>query len=148
MSMLVLHDMPTARASDLQDRMAAGNLTAAESLAVAILRGGEEGIQAVHAAIDAAQEEFGHGAYRVPVRVIADRRRLMVVATVEQKLPRSVMQRMVEDLESTFTRDPLPNFVVVDGGMRLEVFEVAEPPASAVVLKQRVKDELDESVSG
>jgi hypothetical protein len=148
MSMLVLHDMPTARASDLQDRMSRGDLTAAERLAVAILRGGEDGESSVMAAIDAAQEEYGCGYYRIPVRVVADRSRIMVVATIAHKLPRSAQAQIVRDLETAFKKEPLPNFVVIDGGMKVEIFEVAEPLASAVVLKQRVKDELDESVSG
>lgn len=120
-----VHAIPHTRQEDLRQRASGSALTHAESLALAVLRGGSNGEDAVGMLIDACLEEFGHGSYRVPVRVIGDRNRMKLIikqppgVIADQAMRRHVISAAKEWMDSDRTAMVLPS------GWSLEVFECA-----------------------
>lgn len=128
----LLAGVSRARLADLVLRQQAGTLTAAEALALNILAGGRLGEESIDKAIDAAQEEYGNGTYRVPVRVVGDPSRLMVVLTLPphpfgEPYPQAEMDRVAEVVTG---RVRSGGVMVLPAGSKLDLFEVA---AGAVV---------------
>lgn len=141
MGIIRIAGVGNGRAKDFAARQDAKALTRLEELAVSIIRGGEQTEATVWELIDKAQEEYGSGSYRVPVRVLGDRSRMLVVATTPMRIAPHVHERILRDLEQSFIKDPLPNFVVVTGGMKIEVYEVQEGQTPGVVLSAPGKPE-------
>lgn len=121
--------IPVGRFEDLRIRAAAGSLTNAERLALAVLAGGREGEEAVLPLIDAAQEEWSHGSYRVPVRVVADGKRVRLVITTSERAERytrpqweRLMKGVQDDLREWFSgRTPV---LMLPAGWSAQVYEI------------------------
>ncbi len=135
----LLRSIHANRLNDLALRAAAGHLTAAESLALAILRGGREGEEGVPAMLDAAQEEYGHGSYRVPVRVVvSDWVKCTLVLTVRPDTTFEDQDRITEVM-TRVRSDLIRNggtVVTLPSGFKLEVYEVAPGEPAGVVVKE------------
>ena len=118
----ILSGVPYNRLADLAARKNAGRLTSAESLALAVLAGGGPGEEALGALIDAATEEFGHGQYRVPVRVVADPKRLRLFVNVPDASAAQL------DLLHARLRDSLagegPTIALFTSGVTVDAFEI------------------------
>lgn len=116
--------VPNARLADLGLRHKAGHLTPAETLALRILEGQAD---AVMGAVDAAQEEYANGTYRVPVRVVADWNKALLVLTAPESWAQDDCDRAFEYL--TRSRDRLAagggSVLVLNAGVRIEIFESA-----------------------
>lgn len=119
---IVLSGAPTNRLADLRARKVAGRLTSAEMLALAVLAGGAGGEEALGALIDAATEEFGHGAYRVPVRVVGDPESLRLVVSAPG-LDQDDADRLSAYL-TTRIAQPGPTVVVVPAGVTIDAYEI------------------------
>lgn len=126
--MAVLHipGVPANRAADLLARINSGSLTDAEKLAVAVLRGGENGEGAIAGLLDACIESYSHGSYRVPVRVLCDPKRLLVVLSSQYKLPRATMVTLREQLLEILRAGLSGRVIVLDNGMKVEFYELPE----------------------
>jgi uncharacterized protein (DUF2345 family) len=137
----LLRSVHANRLNDLALRSAAGHLTAAESLALAILRGGREGEEGVPALIDAAQEEYGHGGYRVPVRCVADWSRCLLVLTMPKSIPLETQEQATTTM-SRVHHDLVANkrtVLTLQAGFKLEVYEVAPGEPAGVTVKEAPK---------
>ncbi len=135
---VILRAVPANRLTDLALRVRAGHLTAAESLALAILRGGREGEEGVPAMIDSAQEEYGHGSYRVPVRVIGNGGAIMMAATVTPGVSNEQMHAAANQLNKVLDRakSGQSTAFTVPAGWKLEVYEVSPGEPAGVVVKE------------
>ena len=124
-----VHAIPHARQEDLRQRASGSALTHAESLALAVLRGGPNGEQAVGMLIDACLEEFGHGSYRVPVRVIGDKSKMRVVVTPPPgvHLSDAFAARQREYLSRWLDGDGA-QAVLLPAGFSIQVFEFDDRP--------------------
>ncbi len=131
----LLSTLSPSRMHDLALRSDAGDLTAAESLALAILRGGREGEEGVPAMIDAATEEYGHGSYRVPVRVIGDKSRMKVVITPSENVNQEERRHAVQCVVDWVVKEEV-NMILMRVGWRVEVYEVAPGEPAGVVVKE------------
>lgn len=120
-----LFGIPRNRVADLEARLASGNLTALEKLALCVLRGGTEADGAAPMLIDEAQEQYAHGTYRVPVCVVGDPKRLKVVV---EGVPPEVCQR----LQRAFMDCDGTKVISIPVGTSLKVYEVT-PGADVVV---------------
>jgi hypothetical protein len=115
--------IPVARLEDLRLRAVAGSLTNAERLALAVLAGGSEGESGVPALIDAAQEEYGHGSYRVPVRVVGNKKQLRIVITPRRDHPLTQSQR--QEITQGFRKwiNGESQIALVPAGWSVQAFE-------------------------
>lgn len=118
--------IPAARLADLAARAAVGALTNAEQLALAVLKGGPVAERSVDQLIDAAQEEFASGCYRVPVRVVADKKRLKMVVTPPGHLTSDGGRRTSEDLRAWIEKPGASVLVFPGPGWTVEAFEVGD----------------------
>lgn len=129
----LLSGIPENRLIDLRLRHLAGRLTAAEGLALRILEGVPD---AVGPAIDAAQEEFGNGTYRVPVRVVSDRDRMRVVLSGMDAMPTEIIHQIVRNVEKVLFEDGY-NIAWIPAGVSLQVFEVNDPAEAGVAVEDK-----------
>lgn len=120
-----------SRAADLASRHAAGRLTAAEAMALAVLRDAGDAAT-VAAAIDAALEEFGQG-YRVPVRVVADKSRARVVVRVPDEVVPAGEAAAIIELFRRWVEGERSPVVVVPAGVAVDVYEFGDGPADVTV---------------
>ncbi len=134
----LVNDFGVGRLRDLALRHGSFSLTSAESLALAVLRGGDNGESALGPLIDAAQEEFGNGTYRVPVRVIGDKSRMRVVFTSPSEASAAELEHMAGELRK-FIDGKLTQVVVINVGSKLEVYEVGDGEPAGVVVKDASK---------
>ena len=138
----LIGDVSRSRLDDLAARKADGNLTAIETLALAVLRGGRDGEEAVGPFIDAALEEYNHGTYRVPVRVVCDPSRLLLILTPDarsyagQEEVERIAARLREEIK---TRGSLVGMVLIlPAGCRAQAIEVEPARAGVEVAPQTV----------
>lgn len=126
MAEFTIGDVPANRAADLEARRRDGNLTSAESLAFAIIRGGSEGETGVPAMIDAATEEFAHGSYRIPIRVVTDVGSALFVVSTENRLPEATRLRIIQSMKDALDSSGkgTPTVLLLDGGLKLEAYEI------------------------
>jgi hypothetical protein len=120
--------IPVARLEDLRIRAIAGSLTNAERLALAVLAGGRDGEEGVPALIDAATEEYSHGSYRIPVRIVADRKRMKFILAPYNQY--SAMSRLSWDIVTRELQESLANWMsdqnpclMIPAGWSIQVFE-------------------------
>ena len=134
----LLDALPYSRVLDLSRRLEAGHLTAAEALALAVLAGGANGESALGPLIDAATEEYGNGTYRVPVCVVGDKSRMLVVMTDPPGMSAAQSKKNADDvaqiLSTRLGKGPLVFTIPV--GSKLEVYEVGAASESRVEVKQ------------
>jgi hypothetical protein len=131
----ILSDVPLNRLADLAARKTAGHLTPLEKLALAALVGGDEAEASAPALIDEALATYNHGGYRVPVRVVADWGRALLILTVPRDWSDEQSKRTA-DLMKTFlakmaSGDPA-QAITIPAGSKLEVYEVADPAQAGV----------------
>lgn len=131
----VLKGVPVNRLIDLAERKAAGHLTNAETLALAVLAGGESGETAIQPLIDAALEEYSHGSYRVPVRVVADWRRCLFVLTAPPNTAEWHLTQMNRDWIAAVNKLAREGAmaITVAAGSKIEVFECKPEEAGVEV---------------
>ncbi len=137
-ALALLGGVPLARLIDLAARRDGGNLTNAEALAIGVLQGGRSGEEGLQPLIDAAQEEWGGGTYRVPVRVVADWKRCLLVLTMADGA-NSVSFRIAHaELVNTHRRmmdGNLGQVVTITSGCKLEVYECSAAEAGVSVVE-------------
>lgn len=128
--------IPVNRQRDLSARAHRGLLTKAESLALAVLKGGPDGENAIGPMIDACLEDFGHGSYRVPVRIIGDKKRMRLIITPPdgQRLGAAMAEQMI-DLAHRWI-DGVGQCLLLPGGWSAEVIEVGEGAEAGVAIQQ------------
>lgn len=116
----------TPRLIDLALRAEAGHLTKAEELALRILEGQAD---AIMAAVDAAQEEYANGTYRVPVKVVADWNKTLLVYTHHSEVDPDITDIATGGLERLRARlvAEEAQVLVLNAGAKLEVYESAAP---------------------
>lgn len=116
--------IPVARLEDLRIRATTGALTNAERLALAVLAGGRDSEEGVGALIDATQEEFGYGSYRVPVRIVGDskRLRLLLVPSERQHLNSDGRQQLLNGLGKWLRGEH--RFAIIPAGWSIKAFEI------------------------
>jgi hypothetical protein len=127
----------TPRLIDLALRLEAKNLTSAEELALAILAGNAD---AIMAAVDAAQEEYANGTYRVPVKVVADWNKTLMVYTPGQWAVNANIHRVRDDMME-FRNDLAASgvgagVIVLKAGDKFEVYESAAPGVEVKAVKE------------
>lgn len=115
--------IPRNRTEDLIARAESGTLTNAERLALAVLAGDESALPPL---IDAAAEEYGHGGYRVPVRVVADRARVQLVITPPLGAEVSMITRERLEEAVNLWRKNEAAAIVLPPGYSLQVYEFGE----------------------
>lgn len=122
MAVFNVTDINAARAKDLAYRHRTGKLTVAETLSIMILRGGSMAESAATPIIDAAQEMYGSGSYRVPVKVIADFSKCLCVLQTNKAFNMVTKARIRSDIENWLERKG-KGFLLLDRGLTLRVFE-------------------------
>lgn len=90
--------------------------------------------------IDAAQEEYGNGSYRVPVRVIGNPRKLSFVFTCPLGID-IVQQDGIGDQLGKMRNSMIHNVanITIPAGSKLEMYEVAPGETPGVVIKELPK---------
>lgn len=131
----LLDALSLSRLRDLAARKRHGHLSDLEKLALLALAGGDAAQESAGGLIDAAQEEWGNGAYRVPVRVVGDTSRpdtnFVAVLTTAEDLSEAESLRVANRLQDalarglTESRQGHVTAVVIPCGAKLEIHEVA-----------------------
>jgi hypothetical protein len=131
----ILSDVPRGRLADLAARKAGGHLTPLEALALTILRGGAEGEEAAPAMLDEALATYNHGGYRVPVRVVADRKRLKVVITPTVAVSDADAERTIATVRKWISDGSVA--LILHAGWRCDVYEVPTEAESATIVNMQ-----------
>lgn len=137
---IVISGVAINRAADFHARMITDSLGEIEKLAVAILRGGHVGEEAIPGLLDEAIATYSHGSYRVPVRVIANPERLLVVASLERRVPQTVIESIRGDILGVVAKGLAGQCIIVHDGMKIDFYEVA-PESAGVEVRENVQPE-------
>jgi len=119
----LLADLPTARVLDLAARRESKRLSSIESLAMAILTGGQDH-KALQQLLDSATTELGCH-YRVPVQVVANKKRCKLFLSLNNdyctpeehdNAAKAIERFWYDDDTHTFVMSPGGTLQVIDVG--------------------------------